>query len=52
VSPRIDRQYFAIAKQGPCWNHIVQTKNVGIYVSAEITDVDVEISVLMEGQNS
>jgi type VI secretion system protein ImpJ len=51
ASPRIDRQYFAIAQQGPCWNHIVQTKSVGIYVAAEITDVDVEISVLMEGQN-
>jgi type VI secretion system protein ImpJ len=50
VSPRVESQYFAISRTGPCWDHIVQTRRVGIYIPGEIPRPQVELLVVLENQ--
>jgi type VI secretion system protein ImpJ len=50
VSPRVESQYFAISRTGPCWDHIVQTRRVGIYVPGDIPSPQVELLVVLENQ--
>jgi type VI secretion system protein ImpJ len=42
ISPRSDTQYFAIERNGPCWETIVSTQEVGVYVPDAIPDVQLE----------
>lgn len=49
ISPRVEYQYFAIDKAGPCWDHIVQTHELGVYVPGELPNPDVELMVIVEG---
>lgn len=44
----IDMQYYSIDISGPCWQHILQTKSVGIYIPGEITDPEFTLTVLLE----
>jgi len=48
VSPRVESQYFAISRTGPCWDHIVQTRRVGIYIPGDIPNPQVELLVVLE----
>lgn len=48
ISARVDRQYFSISKSGPCWEHLVQSKQVGIYVPGEILAPELELTVILE----
>jgi len=48
ISARVDTQYFGVSKAGPCWDHIVQTRRVGIYVPGELPDPEVELLVVLE----
>jgi type VI secretion system protein ImpJ len=48
LSPRVDRQYFSVSKSGPCWDHLVQTKQVGVYVPAEIPKVELGLQVILD----
>jgi type VI secretion system protein ImpJ len=48
VQPHVDMQYFAISKEGPCWDTIVQTKEVGLYVPDALPTPDIELTVLLE----
>jgi type VI secretion system protein ImpJ len=48
VSPRVESQYFAISRTGPCWDHIVQTRRVGIYIPGDIPSPEVELLVVLE----
>ncbi len=48
ISPKVTSQYFAISKSGPCWDHIVETKEVGIYVPGDIPNAEVELLVVLE----
>ncbi len=48
VSPRLETQYFGINRAGPCWDHIVQTRQVGIYVPGEIPSPEIELLVILE----
>ncbi len=48
VSPRLETQYFGINRSGPCWDHIVQTRQVGIYVPGEIPSPEIELLVILE----
>ncbi len=43
-----DMQYFAIETVGPCWEHILQTRNVGIYIPGEISRPEFELTVIVE----
>ena len=49
VAPRSDTVYFALARSGPCWDTIVQTQAVGVYVPDAIPDAELELLVVSEG---
>ncbi len=48
ISPRVDRQYFAIAAAGPCWDTLRQTGEIGIYVPDALPDVELDLRILVE----
>lgn len=47
VSPRAGTEYFSIPRGGPCWTSIMETREIGIYVPAAITDAEIEIIVTL-----
>lgn len=48
IAPRVEHQYFGISKAGPCWDHIVQTRRVGVYVPGDLPQPELELVVLPE----
>jgi type VI secretion system protein ImpJ len=48
LSPRITNQYFNINRSGPCWDHLTDTRRLGIYVPGEIPNPELELLVLLE----
>jgi type VI secretion system protein ImpJ len=48
VARRVESQYFAVSRAGPCWDHIVQTRRVGIYIPGDIPDPEIELLVILE----
>ncbi len=48
VSAKVDLQYFGITKTGPCWEHLVQTKQIGVYVPGDLPDAEMELLVVLE----
>jgi len=48
ISAKVDAQYFSISRSGPCWDHIVQTRQVGIYVPGELPDPELELLIILE----
>jgi type VI secretion system protein ImpJ len=48
VPAKVEAQYFGLSKQGPCWDHIVKTKQVGVYVPGELPDPQMELHILVD----
>jgi type VI secretion system protein ImpJ len=48
LSPKVDYQYFLVSRSGPCWEHLMQTKEVGVYVPGEIRNPEFELMVVVE----
>lgn len=48
VRAEADMQYFSIETTGPCWEHILQTRSVGVYIPGEITHPVFEMIVIVE----
>jgi len=48
VSARVDSQYFTVNRSGPCWEHIMQTRTVGVYVPGELPAPEMELIVILE----
>lgn len=48
LSAKVDHQYFQIDRSGPCWEHIVVTRQVGIYVPGELRSPELELLVIVE----
>lgn len=48
ISAKIESQYFGISKEGPFWDHILQTKQVGVYVPGDLPDAELELLVVLE----
>jgi type VI secretion system protein ImpJ len=48
IAARVESQYFSVHRAGPCWEHIVQTRQVGVYVPAEIPAPQLNIIVLLD----
>jgi type VI secretion system protein ImpJ len=46
LHPQPDMQYFALDLAGPCWEHILQTKTVGVYIPGEITNAEFTLTVI------
>ena len=43
-----DMHYFSISLSGACWQHILQTKQVGVYVPGDLGDATFELTIIME----
>ena len=48
IAPKVDYQYFGVNKSGNCWEHIVETRRVGVYVPAELPDAEIELLVALD----
>jgi type VI secretion system protein ImpJ len=48
IAARVESQYFSVHRAGPCWEHIVQTRQVGVYVPAEIPAPQLSLIVLLD----
>jgi len=48
MAARVESQYFAVSKTGPCWEHILQTKRVGVYVPGDLPKAELELTVILE----
>jgi type VI secretion system protein ImpJ len=48
ISPRGEQQYFGISRSGPCWNHILKTRRIGVYMPADIPNPEIEILVVLD----
>ena len=49
ISASAETQYFQLNKQGPCWDNIVSTRNIGVYVPGEFVDPTIELLVVLDG---
>ena len=50
IARRVETQYFGIGRSGPCWDHMVQTRRVGVYIPGDFPDPEVEILVVLDSQ--
>jgi len=48
VQAKIDYQYFTVDKAGPCWDHMVKSREFGVYVPGELPDPQIELTVVLE----
>ncbi|MFN7936236.1 MAG: type VI secretion system baseplate subunit TssK [Bryobacteraceae bacterium] len=48
ISARIDTQYFGVSRAGGCWDSIVMTRQVGIYVPGDLPEPEVELFAILE----
>ena len=48
VARKVESHYFSIGRAGPCWDHIVQTRRVGIYVPGDIPNPEIELLIILE----
>ncbi len=48
IRAKVDYQYFSVSKAGPCWDHIIQSRRIGIYVPGELPDPQMELLVVLE----
>lgn len=50
ITPQISSQYFIVSRSGPCWDHLLDTRRVGIYVPGDIPNPRLELLVLLDAQ--
>jgi type VI secretion system protein ImpJ len=48
IATRPEVQYFGISRSGPCWDHMVKTRRVGVYAPGEFPNPELEILVVLE----
>ncbi len=48
IAPKVEFQYFGISRTGSSWEHIVQTRKVGVYVPDDIPGAEIELLVVLE----
>lgn len=48
IPARADHQYFGVSRTGPCWDHIVQSRQIGLYVPGDLPDPSVELLAILE----
>ncbi len=48
LAPRVMNQYFTVNRSGPCWDHICESKRVGIYMPHDIPAPQIELLVLLD----
>lgn len=50
IRAEADKQYFSLELTGPCWDHIQQTRRVGVYVPGELRDAEFDLNIIVEPQ--
>jgi len=48
IAAKVESQYFSVNRAGPCWEHLVLTRQVGIYVPKEIPTPELSLIVLLD----
>jgi type VI secretion system protein ImpJ len=48
ISPKVEFQYFGVSRTGMAWEHVVQSRNVGLYVPGDIPSPQVELLIVLE----
>jgi type VI secretion system protein ImpJ len=48
ISTRVETQYYSLTKAGPCWDHLVKTRRVGVYVPGELPEPELELLVVLD----
>jgi type VI secretion system protein ImpJ len=48
LAAQADMHYFLIEMAGPCWQHILATKQVGVYLPGELGNAIFEVTILTE----
>lgn len=48
LAPRITNQYFTVNRSGPCWDHLMETRRLGIYVPGDIPAPQLDLLVLID----
>jgi type VI secretion system protein ImpJ len=48
VAPKVDYQYFGVNRSGKCWEHIVETRKVGVHVPGELPNAEIELLVIID----
>jgi len=43
-----DMHYFSISLSGACWQHILQTRNVGVYLPGDLGDATFDLTIITE----
>jgi type VI secretion system protein ImpJ len=51
ISTRVETQYFGISRTGPCWDHMVKARQIGVYIPGEFPNPEVEILVVLDNQS-
>ena len=50
IAASVETQYFLVTKTGPCWDNIVATRRVGVYVPGEaFVNPEIELLVVLDG---
>jgi len=48
IAAKVDHQYFAVSRSGPCWEHLLQTKSAGVYVPGDLPSPELELVVIFQ----
>jgi type VI secretion system protein ImpJ len=48
VPARVEAQYFSITRNGPCWQDIVSTHTLGVYIPDNLPEPQLAIHILLE----
>ena len=48
ISAEADMHYFSVSAAGACWQHLLQTRQVGVYIPGDILDAHFELTVILE----
>lgn len=48
LQPKIGFQYFLVDRSGPCWEHLVKTREVGLYVPGELPNPELDLTAILE----
>ncbi len=48
MTAEADMRYFSLGATGACWQHILQTRQVGVYIPGDIKDAAFELTVILE----
>lgn len=45
IPTKLEWKYFEISKHGPCWDHIVETRKVGIHIPSELPSPEIVLFI-------